>query len=296
MTTVRTELLEIEVVEGGPVDGPPVVLLHGWPDAPRGWKQVAERLHRAGWRTIAPALRGSGGTRFHSGAAVRDGRGVALAADTLALLDAIGVDRAPVVGHDWGARAAYMLAAIAPQRVTAIATLALPYQPRGAFKMPSFEHARAFWYQWLMYVDGGPGAIAADPIGFARIQWDTWSPPGWFDDAEFNATAISFTNPDWLSITLNAYRTRFLSSEPRDSRYEPLEKRIAEAATLGTPTLMIQGADDRCDPPEGSAGQEEHFTGAYVRVLLDGVGHFPHREAPVQVARLIDEHLAVYCL
>jgi pimeloyl-ACP methyl ester carboxylesterase len=292
--TIRTELLEVELHEDGPGDGRPVVLLHGWPDAPRGWQEVAERLHRSGWRTIAPAWRGSGGTRFRSAMTLRDGRGVALVADTLDLLNALGLDRVPVVGHDWGARVAYMLAAVAPERVTAIITLALAYQPRGLFVMPSFEQARAFWYQWLMYVDDGASAVASDPIGFARIQWDTWSPQGWFDDNEFRATAESFANPDWIATTLHAYRSRFLSREPCDPRYELLERQIAEVQKIAVPTLMIQGVDDRCDPPHGSADQEKFFTGGYRRALLNNVGHFPHREAPDEVARLISEHLEAH--
>jgi pimeloyl-ACP methyl ester carboxylesterase len=206
-------------------------------------------------------------------------------------MDALGLDRVAVVGHDWGARVAYTLAAVAPERVTAIVALALPYQPRGAFTIPAFEQARAFWYQWLMYIDRGAQAVAADPVGFARIQWDTWSPPGWFDQDEFEATARSFANPDWLPITLHAYRSRFLASEVSDPRYEPLARQLAEVEQIAVPTLMIQGAEDRCDEPAGSADQEPFFTGGYRRVVLDGVGHFPHREAPEEVAMNIAEHL-----
>lgn len=238
-----------------------------------------------------PALRGTAGTQFRTRDAPRDGRGVALAADALDLLDALALDRAPVVGHDWGARAAYTLAAVAPERIPAIAVLALPYQPRGAFTMPPFLQARAFWYQWLMYLDAGVRAVADDPIAFARIQWDTWSPPGWFDDEEFAATSRGFTNPDWVAITLNAYRSRFLTDEARDPRYEVLARRLAEVQDIATPTLMIQGADDRCDEAAGSVDQERFFTGGYRRVLLGGVGHFPHREAPDDVAQGINVHL-----
>jgi pimeloyl-ACP methyl ester carboxylesterase len=288
---IETAVLEIAVEEEGPSDGQPVLLLHGWPDAPRGWGPVAKRLQERGWRTIVPALRGSGATRFRSRETPRDGRGVALAADALELMDALDLERVPVVGHDWGARAAYILATVAPGRVSTIAALALPYQPRGAFVFPAFPQARAFWYQWLMFFEAGAQAVGADPLGFARFQWETWSPPGWFDDEEFDATARSFRNPDWLPITLNAYRSRFLSDEPRDARYEPLARRLAEVEQIATPTLMIQGADDRCDEPAGSAGQERFFTGGYRRVVLDGVGHFPHREAPDAVAAAVDEHL-----
>ena len=291
MRLVETSVLEIEVEDAGPPDGRPILLLHGWPDAPRGWRPVARHLHESGWRTIVPALRGSGATRFRSPDAPRDGREVALAADAIDLLDALGLERVSVVGHDWGARVAYTLAAVAPERVTAIVALALPYQPRGVFTIPAFEQARAFWYQWLMYVDAGAQAVASNPIAFARIQWDTWSPPGWFDDDEFDATARSFMNPDWVAITLNAYRSRFLADEACDPRYETLARRLAEVEQITAPTLMIQGAEDRCDLPAGSADQERFFTGGYRRLLLDGVGHFPHREAPDEVASNIDRHL-----
>jgi len=292
---VETAVLHIELEDDGPPGGHPLLLLHGWPDAPRGWRLVAKRLHESGWRTIVPALRGCGETRFCSADTPRDGRGVALAADAIDLLDALDLDRVPVVGHDWGARVAYTLAAVAPARVTAIVALALPYQPRGVFAIPPFEQARAFWYQWLMHLDAGARAVAADPIAFARIQWDTWSPPGWFDDDEFRATARGFENPDWVAITLNAYRSRFLAGEPRDPRYEPLARRLQEVETIATPTLMIQGAEDRCDEPSGSANQERFFSGGYRRVLLEGVGHFPHREAADEVAETIDRYLKAIC-
>jgi hypothetical protein len=73
----------------------------------------------------------------------------------------------------------------------------------------SFDQARLFWYHGLMYIDAGAAAIDSDPVGFARAQWDTWSPAGWYAEEDFAAAAQSFRNPDWLAITLNAYRTRY---------------------------------------------------------------------------------------
>jgi pimeloyl-ACP methyl ester carboxylesterase len=142
-----------------------------------------------------------------------------------------------------------------------------------------------------MHLDAGADAVARDPIAFARIQWDTWSPSGWFDDTEFEATAQSFLNPDWVAITLSGYRSRFLPDEPRDSRYDRLTRRLVQTEEIATPTLMIQGAEDRCDLPPGSANLERYFTGGYERLLLDGVGHFPHRESPDSVAQISDQHL-----
>ena len=290
MNRIQTDILEIAFEEGGPPNGTAVLLLHGWPDSPRGWNDVARRLQADGFRTLAPFLRGCSPTEFLSKETPRVGAAVALAQDALDFADALGVEKFAVVGHDWGAREAYTLAALFPDRVTAIAALALAYQPRGQFRVPSFEQSRRFWYQWFMCTDGGATAMRRDPIGFARIQWETWSPFGWFDDAEFDRTAESFSSPDWAAITLNAYRARWLQGEAWDSRYDALQNRLDEVEFLPTPTLMIQGLSDYCDAPDESEGLEGFFTGGYRRVVLENVGHFPHREAPALVADAVIDH------
>jgi pimeloyl-ACP methyl ester carboxylesterase len=289
----RTTKLEIAFTTSGPAEGPPVMLLHGWPDAARAWTPVAARFAQTGFRTIIPDLRGSAQTRFLSPDIPRDGSGVALARDAIDLADTLGIDRFDVVGHDWGARAAYTMAALFPERIGRIAALALAFQPKAAFELPSFSQARKFWYQWFMALDGGPAAVAADPKGFARLQWDTWSPPGWFDDDEFARTATAFDNPDWVAITLNGYRRRWRGGEVSDPAYGGLSARLSSIDQLSTPTLMIQGGADFCDEPASSEGMERHFTGGYRRVVLDGVGHFPLREAPDAVADAVIAHLSV---
>jgi len=291
MKTTRTDLLEIAFEEGGPDNGRPVLLLHGWPDAPCGWNGIAPQLHAGGWRTIAPYLRGSGPTRFLSDQTPRVGAGLAIAQDAVDLADRLALDRFAIVGHDWGARAAYTVAALFPERVTSITALALAYQPKGLFTIPSFDQARRFWYQWFLCTDGGAAKVQAHPVEFARIQWETWSPPGWFSAIEFAQAAESFSNPDWALITRNAYRSRWREGEAWDSRYDPLQRKLHEVEAISTPTLMIQGASDYCDPPSLSEGLERHFRGGYERVLLDAVGHFPHREAPAAVATAILRHL-----
>jgi pimeloyl-ACP methyl ester carboxylesterase len=289
---VRSEVLNISYDDIGDSLGPAVVLVHGWPDAARGWRDVAGRLAESGWRVLMPDNRGTGTTTFRLPYACRDGSGAALAQDVLDLADGLALNRFAVVGHDWGARAAYTLAALSPERITAIVALALPYQPRGAFVMPGFSQAKAFWYQWLMYVDAGAEAMRRDPVGFAREQWNTWSPPGWFDEHEFAATAEAFSNPDWSAITLNAYRARFFDDEPLDPRYDPM-RRLANIERIDVPTLMIQGGSDYCDEPAASEGLDGYFR-TYTRVVLEDVGHFPHREAPSQVATHVQDHLTGY--
>ncbi len=287
MNALRTDLLEIIFEQSGPDEGPPVLLLHGWPDAPRGWSRVANHLHAEGWRTITPYLRGSRPTRFLREETPRYAGAVALAQDVIDLADGLRLDRFAVIGHDWGARAAYTLAALFPERITAIGALALGYQPQGAFIVPDFQQSMRFWYQWFQCIDGGVEAVRRDPVGFARIQWNTWSPPGWFDEAEFIATADSFKDPDWAAITLNAYRARWLSGEAVDQRYDALRRKLSEIEYLSIPTLMIQGESDFCDAPKQSEGLDPYFTRGYRRVVLEGIGHFPHREAPGEVGGAI---------
>jgi len=290
MQRVATDMLDIAYRCGGPQDGHPLLLLHGWPDDVRGWGFVAPLLEAAGYRWYAPWLRGFGPTRFLSDETLRDGSGVAVAQDAFDFARALGLPRFAVVGHDWGGRAAYIMAALHPERLSGIASLAIGYAPGGRFVVPAFPQARRWWYQWLMTSKAGADAVAADPLGFARMQWDSWSPPGWFDEATFAATADSFRNPDWVAVTLHGYRSRW-QPEPLDPRYDAQRARLAAAELLTVPALMIQGRDDRCDPPEESEGQERFFTNGYWRLVLDGVGHFPAREAPEAVAEALVRHL-----
>jgi pimeloyl-ACP methyl ester carboxylesterase len=292
--SVSTEILEIFYEDLGPLDGPTILLLHGWPDAPRGWNPVAEQLNSQGWRTIIPFLRGSLPTRFLDESTPRFAAGVALAQDAIDLADALGIKQFSVVGHDWGARAAYIMATLFPEKLKSIAALALGYQPRGVFKVPAFEQSKRFWYQWFQCTDGGADAVRHDPAGFARIQWDTWSPKGWFDDTEFTATAESFKSSDWSDITLNGYRRRWLPEEVTDSRYDSQQQYVSQTESVSVPTLMIQGASDFCDAPNESEGLDSYFTAEYRRIVLEGVGHFPHREAPSKVAETVNHFLREY--
>jgi pimeloyl-ACP methyl ester carboxylesterase len=289
--TIETPTLEIAYLARRVQSNRTALLLHGWPDDATTWAEITPGLNAAGISTFAPWLRGFGETRFLSSGTYRDGRAEALAQDALDLMDALGVDRFSVIGHDWGARTAYALAALAPERIDTVTALSLGYTPRGNFPVPSFEQSRAWWYQWFLSVDRGCQSFVESPKAFARLQWDTWSPAGWFDDALFDEVAHSFENPDFVAITCNSYRSRW-RNEPHDRRYDTLHDKIAAVETLSTPTLMIQGAADGTVLPASTEGKEKLFTGEYHRVLLEGVGHFPTREAPGRVTKALIDHLA----
>ncbi len=95
-----------------------------------------------------------------------------------------------------------------------------------------------------------------DPIGSARIQWETWSPTGWFSDIDFFEESKRFAHPDWSEVTLNAYRSRYLPDEVSDVRYAIAQAALENVESTIVPTLMIQGAADRCDMPASSEHQE----------------------------------------
>lgn len=280
----QTELLNIAFEMDDAPSGPPVFLLHGWPDAPASWGTVASTLQRNGFKTITPYLRGSYPTEFLSQATPRFAGAVAMAQDLIDLADRLGIERFSILGHDWGARIAYTVATLFPDRVRGIAALALAYQPRGEFHLGTFTQSKQFWYQFFQCTPGGAEAVRRDPVGFARIQWETWSPKGWFKEEEFSLASKHFDHPDWAEITLNSYRSRYLSGETFDPRYETLQARLRSMERIEVPALMIHGASDFCDLPSSSEGQEKYFPNGYERILLEGVGHFPHREASATVA------------
>jgi pimeloyl-ACP methyl ester carboxylesterase len=284
MHFTQTGLLKIAFEMAGPSSGPPVFLLHGWPDAPSSWNDVASTLQENRFRTIAPYLRGSYPTEFRSSDTPRFAGAVAMAQDLIDLADNLGIEQFSVIGHDWGARIAYTLAVLFPNRIRAIAALALAYQPGGEFHLGSFVQSKQFWYQFFQCTPAGAEAVRRDPIGFARIQWETWSPKEWFNEEDFRAASKYFDHPDWAEITLNAYRSRYLPGECADPRYEPLQSKLCNTLLIEVPTIMMQGASDYCDLPSASERQEKYFPKGYERILLQGVGHFPHREAPAAVA------------
>jgi pimeloyl-ACP methyl ester carboxylesterase len=288
MPTVRTSLLDISYNDDGPRDGPVLLLLHGWPDDASTWSGIAPLLNAAGFRTLVPMARGFGETRFLAANIPRTGNTAILAIDAVQMLDALQAPSVSVAGHDWGANIAEMMAVGWPQRIARIAMLSTP--PRlGGLSTPPFWHARLQWYHWFQATARGAQSVRDDPKGFARIMWDTWSPPGWFDDVLFDQVARSFENPDWVEVTLHSYRSRWGEAEP-DPASKWLEDLDKFTPALELPTLFIQGALDGVNPPATSVGTAAKFTGRFERIVLDGVGHFPTREAATLVASHLVRH------
>ena len=288
MKTVATEFLDIAYHDEGPADGPPLLLLHGWPDDASTWDKVAPGLNAAGFRTIRPMLRGFGPTRFRVASTARTGDTAILAMDAIALLDALRLETISVAGHDWGSNIAEALAVGWPARINRIAMLSTP--PRlGGMPTPPFAQVRRQWYHWFQATARGAEAVHNDRKGFARIMWETWSPKGWFDEQTFEALSGSFENPDWPAVTIHSYRSRWDEADP-DPRSRWLSDKVKDTKSLSLPVLFIQGAADGVNPPETSEHLASKFTGSFTRIVLPGIGHFPTREAPAEVTQALVEH------
>ncbi len=194
-----------------------------------------------------------------------------------------------MAGHDWGSNIAEALAVGWPDRVDCIAMLSTTSQLGGA-PVPATRQARPEgWSRWFHAGGRGAGRMRNDRKGFAHAMWQNWSPPGWFDEATFEQVAHSFENPDWVDITLHAYRTRW-GEAPPDADSIWLEERIAHTQTLSLPALYFQGARDGIIRAETTQRIADKFDGRFEYVLMPEVGHFPTREAPELVGERLTEH------
>jgi len=290
LKTIRTPILEIAYEENGPADGPPVVLLHGFPDDARAYDGVAPSLAVAGWRVLVPYLRGYGPTRFLDPRTPRSGQQAALGHDLLEFLDALGVERAALAGYDWGGRAACIVAALWPERATSLVSIGgyniQNIARSGEPASPDREHR--LWYQWYFHTERGRAGLAANRRPLCRLLWELWSPNWRFDDATFERTAISFDNPDFVEVVIQSYRHRF-SLAPGDPALQPIEDRLAAQPPITVPTIVLHGACDGVSPPESSEGHARFFAGSYQRRVIPVVGHFLPQEAPATVADALQE-------
>jgi pimeloyl-ACP methyl ester carboxylesterase len=285
---VRTSALDVAYEQSGPADGRPIVLLHGFPYDVRAYDAVAPHLTAAGHCVIVPYLRGYGPTRFLSPETMRSGEQAALGQDLVELLDALQIDRAVLAGFDWGARAACVVAALRPERVSGLVTCT-GYQIQdiaGAIKPVDPEQERRFWYQYYFHTERGRNGLTQMRGDLAKLLWRLWSPQWAFDDATFAQSAASFDNPDFVDVTIHSYRHRS-GSAAGDPKYAAIEARLAKLPKIGVPTVVVHGAMDGVNPPEKSMAHQRYFTAPYERRVFENVGHNPPQEAPKAFAEAV---------
>ena len=281
-------VLNVGYADLGPRNGPPVLLLHGWPYDIHTYEEVAPLLAAQGHRVVVPFLRGYGSTRFLSDATPRNAQQTAIAADAIALLDALGIQQATVAGCDWGARTACVMAALWPQRVKALVSVSgyLVTNVKAGPQPLAPADELAWWYQFYLATDRGRAGYEKNHRDFARLIWRQASPDWRFDDATFERSAPAFDNPDHVAITVHNYRWRLGIAEG-EARYEALEARLATVQSVAMPAITLEG-DANGAPHPPAAAYARRFAGRYEhRELRGGIGHNLPQEAPAAFAQAV---------
>jgi len=238
-------------------------------------------LASAGYRVVVPHLRGYGTTRFLSNETLRNGQPAALAVDAIALMDALKVEKAILAGFDWGARTADIVAALWPQRCKAIVSVSgylIGNQQAGKIPLPPKAELE-WWYQYYFATERGRAGYDKYRHDFAKLIWQLASPKWNFDDTTFDRSAASFNNADHVDIVVHNYRWRLGLAEG-ESKYDDVEKRLAESPNISVPTITLEG-DANGAPHPDAAAYAKKFSGKYAhRVISGGIGHNLPQEAP----------------
>jgi pimeloyl-ACP methyl ester carboxylesterase len=292
--SVQTPILDIAYQESGSPQGSPIVLLHGFPDDAHAFDHVAPPLANAGYRVLAPYLRGYGPTRFRDPSTPHMAEQAAIGQDLIDFADALGLQKMALAGYDWGGRAAAIAAALHPERVSAIVLLG-GYTIQNVFAPPQPappEMEREFWYQWYFNTERGRAGLAANRRALCKFLWATWS-PGWhFSDEEYNQTAPSFDNPDFVDVVIHSYRHR-IGNAPGEQRFEQTERELAKRPKIPAPSILLYGATDALVHPGSdiTAAERAVFPALVARRVIPGAGHFLPRENPDAVSSALLELL-----
>jgi pimeloyl-ACP methyl ester carboxylesterase len=282
--------LNVAYAESGPAEGPPVILLHGWPYDIHSFVDVTPLLASAGYRVLVPYLRGYGATRFLARATFRNGQPAALATDVIDFMNALKVDKAVLAGFDWGARSGDIVAALWPERVNALVAVSgylIGNQEAGKMPLPPKDELD-WWYQFYFATERGRAGYEKYRREFAKLIWHTASPKWSFDEATFARSAAAFDNPDHVDIVVHNYRWR-LGLAKGEAKYDEVEQRLVTAPTISVPTITLEG-DANGAPHLEPTAYAKKFTGRYVhRQLEGGIGHnLPQEDPNAFVAAILD--------
>lgn len=250
----------------GPMDGPVVLCLHGFPDGPWTYERLLGGLAAAGFRAVAPWLRGYAPSPLTGEFGVE-----ALGADLLALSEAMGATR--VIGHDWGALAVYAALAQAPQRFAAAATLAVPHFHATVANLP--RAPGQLWrsrYILLFQLPGAALLLRRRDFAYVDALWRRWSPA--LTPPAAHLAAVKAMLAESGAAPLAHYRAMLRSLAAGPPR--------PTAST--TPLLYLAGTRDGCVGWELGRGQDRWLTGGYAQRIYSGAGHFLHLEQPAAVA------------
>jgi pimeloyl-ACP methyl ester carboxylesterase len=281
---VRANGVRFATLEAG--DGPLVLCLHGFPDTAYSFRRQLPALAAAGFRAVAPFMRGYAPTEIPA-----DGRyqTAVLALDVIELVAALGYASACVFGHDWGALAGYGAAMLAPEKITKLITAAVPHGPSmlNAF-MSSYEQQRRSWYMFFFQHPLADAAVAHDDFRFLERLWQDWS-PGWKYSGDLERLKVTFRAPGVLQAALGYYR-HMLNPALQDPALADIQARTG-MGLVPVPSLVFHGARDGCIGAELLEGMEALFPRGLRKVVVADAGHFVHQEKPDEVNRVLLDFL-----
>ena len=266
LATVRANGLQFGVLEAG--SGPLALCLHGFPDVAYTWRHLLPALAGAGFHAVAPFMRGYAPTAVPADGAYHLG---ALAADAMALHEVLGGDgNAVLIGHDWGAEAAYGAAAFAPDRWRRLVTLAVPPAALDEMLFSDYEQLKRSFYQFMFRDPAGfaETVVARDDLAFLDKLWRDWS-PGFQPGEHLARVKNCLRQPGSLAAALGYYRAA--ADQEAAGRQAP------------QPTLYLHGARDGCIGVDLVRGAERLLAPSSRMIVIDDAGHFLHLEEPGQV-------------
>lgn len=267
ISTIEANGLEFAYFADGDPADPLVLLIHGFPDTAHAWDELRPRIAEQGYYVVSPFTRGYAPSEILDGAHYDGGT---LGRDVLALIDAFGKQQAVLVGHDWGAMAVYHAAALEPEKVSKLVTLAIPHPATLKVRLRDLYRVRHFS---ALKKKRAPRRMAADDYAGVDELYARWSPTWSFDDEQLEAVKNSFAAPGSLDAVLGYYRD--LSLKKVDYLEVPLQM----------PALVIAGGEDGTTPL-ASFDDDSMFGAGYQLETLDA-GHFPHREQPERFLELL---------
>jgi pimeloyl-ACP methyl ester carboxylesterase len=287
---VDAGVLNIAYYEEGPADGPVVMLLHGFPYDIHSYVDVAALLAAQGCRVIVPYLRGYGETRFRDPATPRSGEQAAVGADLMALMDALGIQRAVFAGYDWGGRAACIGAALWPERCIGLVSVNsyLIQDIANAMRPARPEREVPLWYQYYFQLERGRAGLAANRRGITRILWQQWSPNWHFDEATLERTAAAHDNPDYVDVVIHSYRHRYGLADG-DPQYADIQRRLAALPVITVPAITLDGDADGVASVTDGKSSAAKFTGRRSHRVIPRAGHNLPQEEPEAFAGAVME-------
>ncbi|KAJ6443666.1 epoxide hydrolase [Purpureocillium lavendulum] len=271
----NTSVLSIEYYDSAPhnTTAPVAILVHGFPYSIDTFVDVVPKLAAQGYRVIAPSMRGYGSTAFLSPTTPRSAEQAALGKDIIDLMDALDIKKAIFAGYDWGTVAVNVAAALWPERcsgmVAANSYLIQNRDTAWAIAPPAALALR--WYFYVFLTPQGYSALASDPKGWAETLWSKNSPNWTYTEAQLDAAALAFQNPDYVEIATNFYRNRLLYA-PGDPQYARLAERLDKQPVIRVPSVTLDPIEAVVFPPTNGSSTAKYFTGPRVHHEVPGCG------------------------